>query len=142
MTHKEAVEAMSCMRDFSGMRKVIKRIGNGAVDFGDNCWYVDYVENSPMLTSGGRIISTNREGSLGECRIYPLYQARMQKEKEREEQNHKEKIQKTRKTMQHYLGDYSGTAMSIKERKLAGTPPMGRSKEQHTLIQNLNRKKR
>ena len=39
MTHKEAVEAMSCMRDFSGMRKVIKRIGNGAVDFGDNCWF-------------------------------------------------------------------------------------------------------
>lgn len=85
MTHKEAAEAMSCMRDFSGMRKVIKRIGNGAVDFGDNCWYVDYVENSPMLTSGGRIISTNREGCLGEGLIYPRYQVRTLEEKLGEE---------------------------------------------------------
>ena len=126
MTRREAYLRLQEMPDYSGMRKVLRKGCWDTINNEDEDWYVDYVHNVSMSGMGmGRIelaalthhMQTIHPEVSCSCRPY---------------------------NMEHQLRDALNEANEIPLNVWlkAGVPPNGRTKKQHILIQQLNKKKK
>lgn len=127
MTRKEAYLRLQEMPDYSGMHKVLRKGCWDTINDEDEDWYVDYAHNISM---GGGM------GMRGIDLATPAHHMQT---------IHPEISYSYRPyNMEHELRDALNEANEIPLNVWlkAGVPPNGRTKKQHILIQQLNKKKR
>ena len=114
MTRELAEKTMNEMKDFYGMHKVIKKANYDSINHDDNDYYVDYVPYISMSGSVGMGMAI--ESQMPICTIEKNYRASLLRE------------------------DCNNIPLNVWLK--AGTPPNGRSKKQHIVIQKLNKRKK
>lgn len=126
MTRIEAYLKLQEMPDYSGMCKVLRKGCWNTISEEDTDWYVDYVHNVSMSSIDTRIIDLATPAHHMQT-IHPKISCSYRPY-----------------NIEHELRDALNEANEIPLNVWlkAGVPPNGRTKKQHILIQQLNKKKR
>lgn len=114
MTRREAYLRLQEMPDYSGMHKVLRKGCWDTISDEDEDWYVDYVYNVSM------------GGGMRMERIELATPARH--------------MQTIHPEVSYSCRPYNEIPLNVWLK--AGVPPNGRTKKQHILIQQLNKKKK
>lgn len=139
MTRSEACSQIQKMPDYSGMHKVIRKGCWDTINDEDTDWYVDYAHNVSMGFSGSmhRIEMASPQHMMQEFPVHNINIKLDMNAAIREQTD-------SRHCSSYSSRPYRQEAESIplSDWLKAGVPPNGRSKKQHILIQQLNKKKK
>ncbi len=138
MTRSEAYAKIQEMPDYNYMHKVIRKGCWDTISDEDTDWYADYAHNSSMSLCGG--MHRIEMASPHMMQEFPVHIINMELDIiaaicESTESRH---------CNSYSSRPYRSEAESIplSDWLKAGVPPNGRSKKQHILIQQLNKKKK
>lgn len=138
MTRSEAYSQIQKMPDYSGMHKVIRKRCWDTISDEDTDWYVDYAHNASMSFGGmHRIEIASPQHMMQEIPMHIINTKLDMNAAIRESTD-------SRHCSSYSNRLYRSEAESIplSDWLKAGVPPNGRSKKQHILIQQLNKKKK